>query len=486
MSLTKEQRDAMPDHLFGVPRTRQLPLNDERHIRMGWSQLPRTQGITDEERKEARTRILKRAHELGIDTKDWEVKAVAITLDGMMFALEAMSLEVPQIEHPNRMPFSGVLTRIDEPSDEPPGGAGGKCVEIPKNVAEEALPTLLGMAIDYTENFDGHDAKSKIGVITEATISGNAIHIAGFLYASDFPEECARIQKEKNQLGFSYECKVAISDMDADPWVVTRIIFTGAAVLYKDKAAYRTTSLAAQAEKEDSMTPEELKKLNDSIATLAASVGTIGDKVNKIEAKQLEAGKGASLAGPIIDQVRPHVDACNALAASMEAAGIGTHPSRGHVAHLKHMAAHLAASAVSGQLPHIYRDHDYLPDARVEAGKDGEKVLAAAKDAMSTAIAEAQKATGDQLKAVSDAVSALSTTVKDLQAKAFTGAEGPGRKTLNAETVSLLAKYGLKEEDAGKLTAARVDQTLEAAGVKGQAAIAAKLKLQQAGLLTAA
>jgi hypothetical protein len=47
----------------------------------------------------------------------------------------------------------------------------------------------------------------------------------------------------------------------------------------------------------------------------------------------------ASLAGPIIEQVKPHVEACNALADKMEAAGIGNHPTRGHVAALRHVAA---------------------------------------------------------------------------------------------------------------------------------------------------
>jgi hypothetical protein len=480
MALTKEQRDAMPDEMFAVPGKRLLPIHDERHVRMAWSQLPRTQGITVAERKEARGRILTRAKHLGIDTTDWEVHAIS-------FRLEAMALAVPDVpDHPNRMPFRGVLTRVDEPSDEPPGGAGGKCVEIPKDVAEAALPSLLGMAIDYTENFDGHDKKSKIGVITEATISGNAVNIAGFLYASDFPEECARIQAEKNQLGFSYECKVAISDMDADPWVVTRIIFTGAAVLYKDKAAYHTTSLAAQAEKEDAMTPEELKKLNDSIAALTASVGAIGEKVVKIEAKQLEAGKGASLAGPIIDQVQPHVVACNAAADAMEAAGVGNHPTRGHASAIRKVAAHLAAAAVSGQVPHIYRDHDYLPDARVEAGADksGEAVITAAKDAFKGLADELRTSTTAELKKVSDSVAELGTKLADLQAKAFNQAEGPGRKTHSPEVTALLAKMGVKDEEAGKkLNVAEVDKTLEAAGIKGPAAMAAKMNLQAAGLI---
>jgi hypothetical protein len=160
----------------------------------------------------------------------------------------AARLAMPTLEgHPNRLPFSGVLTRLDEPSDEPPGGSGGKRVMIPKAVAQAALPTLLGMAVDCVDSFDGHDHQAKIGLITEADIVGNALTIAGFLYQSDFPAQCERIQAEREQLGFSYECKVAIRNPASDPWVIDKIIFTGAAILYKRDAAYHSTSLAARA-----------------------------------------------------------------------------------------------------------------------------------------------------------------------------------------------------------------------------------------------
>jgi hypothetical protein len=463
--LTKEQRDALAAADFALPEKRKLPIkntpDDLRHTRMAWSQLSRMDGLAALERKEARDRILARAEELGIDTNGW--------LQAVTFELSAMSLDMPTEEHPNRMPFAGILTRVDEASDEPPGGSGGKRVFIPTEVARLALPTLLGMGVDTTPEFDGHDAQFKIGVITETTIEGNAVHIAGFLYASDFPEECARIKAEKNRLGFSYECKVAISDKNADPWVVDRIIFTGAAILYKDKAAYRTTSLAATAEKEDAMTPEELKKLNDSIAALAASVGAISEKVNKIE-----AGKGASLAGPIVDQAMPHVGACNAAADAMEAAGIGTHPTHGHAAVLRRVGASILHGATMGKLPHVFRDHSYLGGDGVEAVADKatqDKLDAAAKET----------------KELKDSLAALTTQLADMKAaaqKATEGTKTPDRKTLSNGAQALLSKFNVKDGD--QITAANVDEILKAAGVpSGHKTIEAKLKLRAEGLLAA-
>ena len=127
------------------------------------------------------------------------------------------------------------------------------------------------------------------------------MRIAGFLYASDFPEECARIKAEKNRLGFSYECKVAVSDKDADPWVVDRIIFTGAAILYTRTRPPTKPHHLLQAQQEDTAMSKEIL---DAIAALSTKLDATANEV-----KELKAGKGASLAGPIIDQAMPHVGA---------------------------------------------------------------------------------------------------------------------------------------------------------------------------------
>jgi len=462
VALSKERRDALPAEMFAVPDRRLIPIHDDRHVRMARAQIDQMRDLSASERLAGKGHISRRAAELGID--DFE---------SVTFEMQAMALAVPDEEHPNKMPFTGILTRVDESSDAPPGGSTGKCVFIPSAVAEAALGSLLGMGVDCTEDFSGHDSRFKIGLITEATISGNALHIAGFLYANDFPEECARIKKEKSKLGFSYECKVAISDKDADPWVVDRIVFTGAAVLYKDKAAYRTTSLAAQAELESEM---ELKDIAAAIDKLTASVATVVTTVEaqSKEIKDLKAGRGASLAGPIIDQVQPHVAACNACASAMEAAGVGDHPTKGHARMLRHVAAHMSAAAVSGHVPHIYRDSDYFSDSRVEAN-EAEVKAAKEKD---------DKAAAD-LKATQDLLASIQTELKDLKAKAFTQAEPPARRTVTPEVTALLTKIGLTASETDKLTVHNVDKTLEAAGIKGPAAIAAKLKMRQEGLLAA-
>jgi Pyruvate/2-oxoacid:ferredoxin oxidoreductase gamma subunit len=164
-------------------------------------------------------------------------------------SLSAMALNIETDDgHPNKMPFSGILTRLDEPSDAAPDGAHGRRIIVTAEAARKALPTLLGMAVGYTPSFDGHDSKAKIGVITSADIVGNAIAISGFVYASDFPEIASSIRAMKSLLGFSFEAqRLVVADPTADILTITDLAFTGAAIIRKDKAAFTTTSIAASA-----------------------------------------------------------------------------------------------------------------------------------------------------------------------------------------------------------------------------------------------
>lgn len=155
-----------------------------------------------------------------------------------------MAVEFPVVHgHPNRLPFEGVLTLVNTPSDKAPNGARGHRVILTREAAEAALPSLLGMAVDYKAGWDGHDARQKCGIITAAQIEGNAITVAGYLYARDYPEMEEKIQASSTEMGMSYELADAhVADMRSSVWTLTRATFTGAAILLRDKAAYRRTS----------------------------------------------------------------------------------------------------------------------------------------------------------------------------------------------------------------------------------------------------
>jgi hypothetical protein len=168
--------------------------------------------------------------------------------------LEAMAVAMPEVAgHPNRLPFRGVLTLVGVASQRPPSGARGHRVMLTRTATEEALASLLGMAVDYTPSLAGHDARRKIGIITEAniipmpqsktSITTGQIAIGGYLFAHDFPDVVKEIRAQPNsRLGMSYEiANITVPNQDAPIWAVTDFTFTGAAVLRRDKAAYPQT-----------------------------------------------------------------------------------------------------------------------------------------------------------------------------------------------------------------------------------------------------
>lgn len=162
-------------------------------------------------------------------------------------AMRAMAVEFPAVHgHPNRLPFEGVLTLVDVASDKAPSGARGHRVMLTRTAAEAALPSLLGMAVDYKAGWDGHDARQKCGIITDAQVDGRRLKVAGFLFSKDFPEIEERLKLD-GAMGMSYELAEAhVADMNAQIWTLTRATFTGAAILLRDKAAYRETSFSVR------------------------------------------------------------------------------------------------------------------------------------------------------------------------------------------------------------------------------------------------
>lgn len=111
-----------------------------------------------------------------------------------MIELESMAIAMPEVVgHPNREAFCGVLTLVDVPSQRSPSGARGHQVVLTRAAAEAALPSLLGMALDYALSYDRHDVQRKVGVITQAEVVGHTLEIGGYLFARDFPEVVKKI-----------------------------------------------------------------------------------------------------------------------------------------------------------------------------------------------------------------------------------------------------------------------------------------------------
>ena len=179
-------------------------------------------------------------------------------------------------DHPNRVPFEGVLTLVDAASDKAPSGARGHRVLFTRDAAESALPSLLGMAVDFKAGWDGHDAKQKCGIITAAMIDGNAVRVSGYLFARDFTEMMQEMHAHGDEaLGMSYELADAhVENMRAEVWRLTKATFTGAAILLRSKAAYRSTSFRVKPAKERAL----------PLATSCSTRARVGKRVDRAPA----------------------------------------------------------------------------------------------------------------------------------------------------------------------------------------------------------
>lgn len=344
--------------------------------------------------------------------------------------LSAMSLEFPvtAVAHLNKHPFKGVLTRIDEPSDTAPNGSGGRLTVLTLAAAQEALPTLLGMGIGITDKFDGHNPQKKIGVITAANIVANAIEIEGYFYSRDFPGEMKVILANKARLGFSFELTPTRFSVTADNlFRIDGGVFTGAALLDKNKAAYKSTSLAAATETEEhDMTKEELEALMAAVAKVTTAVETQGAAITALQSSTSPTAIIAAAQAAI----EPHAKALDVAAAALIAAGIGTDPTAGHAVLVGRIAADLRASAAAGR-----------PAVAYTAGLP---------------VAAAAATVNPELKALQDSIAALITQVKDLKAGGRSELPQPDRKTLPPGITAILARVGIEAGTDGKYPAHEV------------------------------
>jgi hypothetical protein len=103
------------------PCKRALRIHDASAVRVAWDHVHATKGLTPDGRKEERRRIIGCAQELESTRKDEDAGKLKLPI-----VLNAMALNIATDDgHPNKIPFSSALTRIDEPSDRSLEGRAG-------------------------------------------------------------------------------------------------------------------------------------------------------------------------------------------------------------------------------------------------------------------------------------------------------------------------------------------------------------------------
>jgi hypothetical protein len=340
-----------------------------------------------------------------------------------------MAISLPAVtRHPNRLAFRGVLTLVDAASDRAPAGARGHRVLLTRAAAEAALPSLLGMGLDYTPSLDGHDARRKIGIITAADIvegssvagprSSAKLEVSGYLFAKDFPDVVRELRTGKRALGMSYEIADArVADVSASVWTLTDVTFTGAAILRRDKAAYSNTWIEIQS----------------SAAGPRPSARSHPNSANDQRPKTNDQTTGATMNKEIENQL---ITTSERLAQ--------------------------AAETLSATLTRLDAQHDELA-AKIER-------IIAAVEADAGEDAESRKT-------LEARIAELERANTDLKAQAERRAAA--RKTLPPLVTALLAKSGVEPEE--KLDPATLDKTLASLSVEQR--IAVKGQMARAGLI---
>lgn len=147
-------------------------------------------------------------------------------------------------EYSGRINFEGTLCILDEPSDKSPSGGRGHQILLSKEVAETYLEKLIGAPINYKEDWSGHNIEITIGLISKAWIEDDKLKVLGHLITATNPNIIDKIKSlPDNSLGMSYEMLNAkVENINASIWKLIKAPFTGAAILFKNKAAYQKSS----------------------------------------------------------------------------------------------------------------------------------------------------------------------------------------------------------------------------------------------------
>ena len=170
---------------------------------------------------------------------------------------------------------------------------------------------LKGVPVNVvSETFDGHESRSVIGIVSNGWVEGDKLLAEGYLYAQNFPQECMEIKAGKEEFGFSYELISRKSNVVDNVFCVEDMCFTGVAILYKDKAAYSTSTQMLVANKdekvEDNVNKEEMQSLLDGFLAkvdekIKASAEAMDVKIEEIK---------ASVEGEV-KEIKASVDAAN-------------------------------------------------------------------------------------------------------------------------------------------------------------------------------
>lgn len=204
------------------------------------------------------------------------------------FYVNVENFSAATTDNPDLMKFSATVGYLDTPTDATPcGGIPGYKTVISSEGTD--IQTLYGMGVNVSygwgDDFKGHDKWFKIGTITSVWQNGNEIKAEGVLWKCDFPDICDTIECAKDSLGCSVEVWFERIEEDKEnKYIIGKNAhFTGVAILYKSKAAFKQTSIMCSImEQEEEMNEEIQKALDEQNKAFDAKFSAMNDAINKL------------------------------------------------------------------------------------------------------------------------------------------------------------------------------------------------------------
>lgn len=217
----------------------------------------------------------------------------------MQVKLSLSDIQVTQVpQHPNKMLWTGIVTRVGLPSNAAPCGTGGKLLIISEEAAKNAAPSMVNMPLNCEWPDDiwfgsspemamtGHDTDNIIGTVISAEVIGDSFVCSGIVWKQNFPDVAFMINNAVESLGFSIEANINSSTEDDSAVTVTDITFTGLATLWKKCAAWENTEfqqlVASRIKTKDDvdMNEDQMKALLEAMfSNVKAELALVQEKV---------------------------------------------------------------------------------------------------------------------------------------------------------------------------------------------------------------
>lgn len=210
-------------------------------------------GATDD--MQARWEGMEAPYTMNLSGKEQEVNHLTVSFD---CPIQAGASKRKGRSKGNRHPISGVLFRIDEPSEAVPAKGPGLPLYIPHDVAASVVNSVSGLPLDAADNLSQHADEDITGVMLSAEVKEKDFVVHGFLWEASRPTKVQAIADNQERLGMSMTADAWGHESDIDGrkvfWV-DRLDLKGGNILYAEKATFQQTRLIA-AEKYD---PDQLE-----------------------------------------------------------------------------------------------------------------------------------------------------------------------------------------------------------------------------------